>query len=122
MKQRIGHVYKIVQESSPHALYVGSTVAKLKTRWRGHIRDSLRYNSKLGVHLRKHGFDKFHMITITDVEFTDFGDLRQVEENYRRQLNPPLNSQVCHTGMSRKEYLKKYHREYYRRKKMKSTA
>ena len=108
-----GQIYKIVHCEEPDTcLYIGSTVTTLKQRWCVHKVDSRRYNSKFNLHLREHGVDNFKMVPIDTVTFDNVSELRKVEERYRCELKPLLNTHSCYTGLSKKEYSKFYDKIY----------
>ena len=112
METIVGRVYKLVDKREPLvALYVGSTETPLHNRWCCHRVDSKRYSSKVNKYLSKHGVDNFELVLLEQDTFDNTPSLRAREEHYRVLLNPPLNSDVCYTGLCPKN-LREYKNQY----------
>ena len=113
------------------SLYVGST-CNFSNREYDHNKriyhdDGSKYNLKLYKTIRENGYI-WNIKPYKEYPCNDIIELELEEERIRQLLNADLNGKCCRTGLSRKDYQKKYrdknkektieyHKEYYNKNK-----
>ena len=108
----IGRVYKV--EVNKDDFYIGSTILRLCERQALH-NDTLRKNvrkNKLYEKCREHNITEIICIKLEEKEIEDIDEIRLLEQEYITKLQPTLNLFSAYTGLTRKEYDKKYIKQY----------
>jgi len=110
----IGIVYKV--EVNKDDFYIGSTIKKLKERQSLH-NNTLKQNvitNKLYEKCRENNITNIICILLEQKEVENKEEIRQLEQEYIKELQPTLNSQSAYTGLIglTKEVYQKEYREH----------
>jgi len=95
----IGTVYKI---EIGEKIYIGSTIQKLSRRQILHNSrlNQEKYNNKLYEECRVNNIDKIICIPLETKEIEDIKDIRILEQEYIKKLQPLLNECSAYTGIT----------------------
>ena len=99
-------IYKIESIIKPDRIYIGSAV-DIKRRWSNHLNDfkkGTHLNKKLQNHYNKYGKDDFVFSIIYEFEFRDRKQIKEIEDNFIRTLNPYFN--ICKSATHSRAGLK----------------
>jgi len=102
-----GTVYKIEVGED---IYVGSTINRLSGRQAIHNKDYKKNVNKCKLYeeCRKYEIDKIVCVPLEIKEVENELEMKQLEQEYIDKLNPSLNSYSAYSGLTKKEYSKKY--------------
>lgn len=103
-----GKIYKIVHSQS-NAVYVGSTFATLRERFRMH-KKSIKYGNYCVISLlmKEYGSDQFKIILIKEYEVCDRKHLCALEQLWINKLKC-INKQCAFQIISHKEQMKQWY-------------
>jgi len=107
-----GKIYKITN-SVNNDTYIGSTTQKLCARMRLHRMSAKKSKAKVYCKMRSIGIQNFKIELLEDFPCYSKKELLHQEEYWRKLLKASLNSRVCTSGLTKKQYNKNYHQHYY---------
>ena len=110
-------IYAITYTLDENQFYIGSTRQSLTKRFSDHFsrskqKDHTSYNSPFNTFLREHDNNDFKIEPLFEGEFEDDQSIKQKEDEYIKDFEPPLNKYRAHrTIEEEKEYNRLYMEE-----------
>ena len=89
--------------------YIGSS-KDINRRWKVH--KSKKVNTKISLSIQQYGWDNHVAGVIT---YCDINEAKKLEKEYLDYLQPKLNTNKI--GFDKKEYMKKYNKDYFQTEK-----
>ena len=104
----IGRIYMLTNMVD-NENYIGSTMQTLCERLKGHNNDSKRYDhTKLYLHFNKIGRENWLIKELRLCIVSSESDLKKIEQWYKVQLQPTLNTRSASGQIQKKQYKKQY--------------